>query len=307
MSTPSVLEAKTLSKWFGEVVAVNNLTLSVAAGVTGLLGANGAGKSTFIKLALGLYAPSRGEIRLFGEHPRNNLRVLSRIGYCPESDKFFEGMTGYELVYWSNRFSGNPHAEARKRALDALETMRMTARMNDPITEYSRGMRQRVKIAQSIAQEADLLFLDEPMAGLDPSGREEVFALIRSYAETGRTVVFSSHILYEIERVTNNVVLLHHGCVLARGQVRQIRELIDEHPHAVTVSCDRPRVLAEVFVKDEGTLNIEFVDGGVTVRTRTPNLFYQKLNDLALDRSIAINRIHCPDDNLQSVFSYLME
>jgi ABC-2 type transport system ATP-binding protein len=302
-----VIEAQTLSKWFGEVVAVNNLTLNIGPGVTGLLGPNGAGKTTFIKLALGLYGPSRGKLRVLGETPRNNLRVLRRTGYCPEADKFYENMTGYEFVYWMNRFWGMKAAEARKKAVEACEMVKMAHRMDDVISEYSKGMRQRIKVAQALSTDPELLFLDEPMSGLDPEGREELFALIRVLGEQGRTVVFSTHILYEVERVTNTVVLLHNGCVLAEGDVHQIRDLIDEHPHAVTVACSDPHHLATHFIDSPATLNIEFSDGRVTIRTGDPNAFYKTLNSVILNERIKVTSVTCPDDNLQSVFNYLVK
>ncbi len=303
----NIIEATELSKWFGEVVAVNNLSIEIDGGVVGVLGPNGAGKTTFIKLALGLYAPSRGSIKLFGEPPRNNGKVLRRIAYCPEHDKFYDNMTGYEFVSWMNRFGGMSADAAGRHAEEACELVRMTDRMDDLITTYSMGMRQRIKIAQSLSLDSELLFLDEPMAGLDPEGREEMFALVRKLGDEGRCVVFSSHILYEIERVTDNVVLLHNGCILARGNVRHIRELIDEHPHAVTVKCSDPRALAREFVLDSTTLSEEFCDGNVTIQTSAPNEFYQKLNEVVIDGKIKIESIHCPDDNLQSVFDYLVK
>ena len=303
----AAIEARGLSKWFGEVVAVNNLHITMQPGVTGLLGPNGAGKTTFIKLALGFYSPSRGHIHLFGEPPRNNLPLLRRIGYCPESDKFYETMTGYEFVYWMNRFWGMDPRTARIKAEEACERVKMTSRMDDIIGEYSKGMRQRIKIAQALATEPEIIFLDEPMSGLDPEGREDLFALIRSLGENGHTVVFSTHILYEVERVTNQVVLLHNGSVLAEGEVREIRELIDEHPHAVTIECADPHALAAEFVPAASTLSVEFSDGHVTICTRDPNTLYQTLNDLVLQRRADVRGITCPDDNLQSVFDYLVK
>ena len=302
----AIIEAKELSKWFGEVVAVNSLDLEIAPGVTGLLGPNGAGKSTFIKLALGLYGPSRGHINVFGAAPRNNFDVLRRIGYCPETDMFPDGVTGYEFVYWMNRFWGMDGATAQRRAEEACDMVKMSARMDDLISAYSRGMRQRIKLAQSIATDPDLLFLDEPMAGLDPEGREELFELIRALGAQGKTVIMSSHILHEIARATHNVVLLHNGGILARGHVHDIRELIDEHPHAVTVECSEPRRVAAAFTGDPSTLSMEFVNGSVTIRTSDPNAFYEKLNGMALD-GIHVDSISCPDDNLQAVFDYLLK
>jgi ABC-2 type transport system ATP-binding protein len=281
----AIIEAKDLSKWFGEVVAVNNLEVSIGPGVTGLLGPNGAGKSTFIKLALGLYAPSRGSIAVFGEAPRNNMDVLRRIGYCPEFDRF---------------------AEASTKAEEACERVKMTERMDDLIETYSRGMRQRIKIAQALAPSPELLFLDEPLAGLDPEGREEMFALIRELGDEGRAVVVSSHILYEIERVTSHMVLLHNGCILARGKVHDVRELMDEHPLAVTIECGAPRDLAAHFAEDDATLSIEFETGSLTIRTRDPNGFFDKLNALIAQNGLDVRSFACADADLQSVFQYLV-
>lgn len=303
MST--VIEAKSLSKWFGEVVALNNLDVVIGAGVTGLLGPNGAGKSTFIKLALGLHHPSRGTITVFGKPPRNNMAVMRRIGYCPELDKFYDNMTGYEFVYWLNRYWGMRGKDARRAAEQACETVDMTERMHDPIDEYSKGMRQRIKIAQALATGPELLFLDEPMTGLDPQGREEMFALVRRLGDEGFSVIVSSHVLYEVERVTDNVVLLYNGTMLAHGRIREIRNLIDEHPHTITVHSPEPRAISARFAEDPGIMSLEFSDKKVIIRTRDPNTSYQRLNDLMADGHARIESIHCTDDNLQAVFDYL--
>jgi ABC-2 type transport system ATP-binding protein len=303
----SAIESHGLSKWFGEVVALNNLDVAVQPGITGLLGPNGAGKTTFIKLALGLYAPSRGELKVLGEPPRNNLRTLARIGYCPESDKFYDNMTGFEFVYWMNRFSGMTRKAAREKAVAACERVKIAGRMHDPIDEYSRGMRQRIKLAQALASDPELLFLDEPMSGLDPEGREDLYCLIRDLAVEGRTIIFSSHVLHEVERLTSNVLLLHRGFLLAQGDIKAIRELIDEHPHAVTVHCRDPRAVAAQYVGDPSTLSVEFAANAVTIRTKDPSGFYAKLNELILAGHMSIAEYSCPDDNLQSVFNYLVK
>lgn len=302
-----IVVARELSKWFGEVVAINNLNLTISTGVTGLLGPNGAGKSTFIKLALGLYHCSRGSIRVLGEPPRNNLGVLRQIGYCPEVDQFFDNMTGFEFVYWMNRYWGMRRKTARVSAEEALDRVHMTSRMHDPIDEYSKGMRQRIKIAQALSTRPTLLFLDEPMNGLDPQGREEMFALIRELGDEGYAVVVSSHILYEVERVTENVVLLYNGSILAQGRVREIRDLIDDHPHTITIESSDPRAISRYFYDDPATMSTEFCESSVTIRTRDPNRCYQRINDVVLDEGVSIHSIRCADDNLQSVFEYLIK
>jgi ABC-2 type transport system ATP-binding protein len=303
----ALIEIENLSKWFGEVVALNNLTLSIGPGVTGLLGPNGAGKSTLFKTMLGLYAPSRGQVRVFGKTPRNNLPVLRLLGYCPETDKFYDNMTGYEFVYWLNRQWGMGGKEAGIAAEEACDIVSMTDRMHDAIDEYSKGMRQRIKLAQALASRPELLFLDEPMGGLDPQGREEMFALIRRLGDNGKSVIVSSHILYEIERVTDNIVLLYNGTMLAQGKVREIRDLIDRHPHTIIVECDNPRSLASHFTDIESTINVGFEKDKFILHTRDPNNGFQKLNELFLEDYSGIRAIQCTDDDLQSVFEYLVK
>lgn len=303
MST--LIETHELSKWFGEVVALNNLTVTIGSGVTGLLGSNGAGKSTFIKLALGLYAPSRGSISVLGGPPRNNPNVLARIGYCPEVDNFYDGMSGYEFVYWLSRQWGMSSRDAHKSSIEAIERVKMTDRMDDLIDEYSKGMRQRMKLAQALAVKPDMLFLDEPMNGLDPQGREEMYQLIRDLDAEGRSVVVSSHILHEVEKITDNVVLLYNGSLLAQGRVREIRDLMDRHPHTVTVQCADPRDLAKHFIADTAIIDIVFEAETLIMRTRNPNGCFQRLNDLVCD-GYPLESITCADDNLQSVFDYLV-
>lgn len=303
----AVVETQALSKWFGEVIALNSLDVAIGPGVTGLLGPNGAGKSTFFKLILGLYRPSKGSVRVFGLVPRNNMEVLGRIGYCPEADTFYDNMTGFEFVYWLNRHWGMPPRVARKAAGEACEVVRMTERMHDPIDEYSKGMRQRIKIAQALATGADLLVLDEPMAGLDPQGREEMYTLIRDLGNEGNSVIVSSHILYEIEQVTDDVILLYRGAVLAQGKVRAIRDLIDEHPHTITVECGDPRAVSVHFTEEPSTMSVEYGEDKFTLRTSDPNRSFQRLNDLVCEGGLDIRSIHCDDDDLQSVFEYLVK
>lgn len=301
----AMIQATSLSKWFGEVVAVNNLDLNIEEKITGLLGPNGAGKSTFIKLALGLYKPSRGSVLVFGDKPRNNMNVLRRIGYCPETDNFFENASGFEFVYHLNKYWGMGRKQARIAAENACELTRMTARMHDPIDTYSKGMRQRIKIAQALSTNPELLFLDEPMNGLDPRGRDEMYALIQALADAGMTVVVSSHILYEIERITDSVALIFKGSLLAQGHVREIRNLIDKHPHAIRVQCTSPRQMAAPFIANCDITSVDFEENAFVMRTRDPNQCYEMLNEMMLRGENNIRAIECADDSLQSVFDYL--
>jgi len=296
-----------VSKWYGEVVALNNVNFDIGPGVTGLLGPNGAGKSTIMNLCTGQARPSKGEATVLGESTWCNYPLLRRIGLCPERENYYDDMTGYEFVYWLTRCTGMSPRAARKAALECIERVGMTSRMHDPIAAYSRGMRQRVKLAQSFAHSPDILFLDEPMTGLDPLGRAAVFELIRGLGREGKTVIVSSHVLYEIESVTQTIVLINRGSVLAHGEVREVRALIDAHPHSVTVRCEHPRRLAGELMNEAHIVDVKFGDdGAVTFFTRDANTFYDEINALLAEPKMGVRSVHSPDDNLQAVFEYLV-
>ena len=304
----SAVVFENVSKWYGEVVALNKVDFTIGPGITGLLGPNGAGKSTIMNMCTGQARPSQGEARVLGESTWCNYRLLQRIGLCPERENYYDDMTGYEFVYWLTRCTGMGGGAARKAALDSLDRVGMTGRMNDPIAGYSRGMRQRVKLAQSFAHGPDVLFLDEPMTGLDPVGRSAIFDLIRGFGSEGKTVIVSSHVLYEIENVTRTIVLLNKGRVLAHGDVHEVRALIDAHPHSVTIRCGQPRRLAAALVANPHVVNIELdEDGaGLTIHTRDANTFYDQVDAMLADPEFSVESMHSPDDNLQAVFEYLV-
>jgi len=302
------IHAQDVSRWFGEVVALNKFSANIGPGVTGVLGPNGAGKSTFFKLCTAQLRPSQGTLHMFGEPVWANYNTLRRIGFCPDGENYYEEMTGYEFVVALARCTGMASADAIRSSLLAIERAGMTDRMHDRIGSYSKGMRQRVKLAQSMAHDPEVLFLDEPMTGLDPIARHDTFQLIRELGEEGKTVIVSSHILYEIENVTSNVILMNKGCVLAEGNIRHIRDLIDRHPHSVSIECDRPRELASRLIDNPHIVSMEFDEtgNGLQVFTRDPNAFYDGLPALVLDEQFQIGRIASPDDNLQAVFEYLV-
>ncbi|HDP34301.1 MAG TPA: ABC transporter ATP-binding protein, partial [Candidatus Hydrogenedentes bacterium] len=213
--------------------------------------------------------------------------------------------TGFEFVYHLNLYWGMNRRQARVAAENACDLTRMAERMHDPIDTYSKGMRQRIKIAQALSACPELLFLDEPMNGLDPRGRDEMYALIQSLAAAGMTVVVSSHILYEIERITDSVALIFKGSLLAQGRVRDIRDLIDKHPHAIRVQTGLPRAAAAPFVACPEVTSVDFEETAFVMRTHNPNLCYDMLNDMVLRGENNIHGIECADDSLQSVFDYL--
>jgi ABC-2 type transport system ATP-binding protein len=302
-----VVETEELSKWYGQVIGVNDITLSVESGVTGLLGPNGAGKSTLLKLMVGLLKPSTGSMRVLGEPVWNNPDLNKRIGYCPEQDAFYENMTGLQFVVNLARLNGYSMQEAEKRALDVIEIVDLMESKDRRIASYSKGMRQRIKLAQSLIHAPELLFLDEPLGGMDPIGRRSTIRLVKELAANGRSVIVSSHILYEIEAMTNNVLLINNGRILAEGDVHEIRELIDEHPHNVYISCTKPRLLASILVEYEDIASVRLgEDSALVIETVKPDDFYSRLPEIILENGIKVGNLHSPDDNLQAVFRYLV-
>ena len=304
----AVIELQEVSRWYGQVIGVNDISATVPPGVTGLLGPNGAGKSTLLKLITGQIRPSAGTVRVLGEPVWNNPPLMNRLGFCPEQDAFYEHLTGFQFVEGLLGLHGGPPAERRERARRALETVGMAKDGGRKIGGYSKGMRQRIKLAQALAHDPEVLFLDEPLNGMDPLGRRHMVQLIRDWGKAGKTVVVSSHILHEIESMTQNILLVNHGRIVAEGDLHEIRGLIDEHPHRILIGCDQPRALAARLMDFDDVLSVSFSaeEGGVEVATGRPDLFYGRLPDVAERHGIKIDRIFSQDDNLQAVFDYLV-
>jgi ABC-2 type transport system ATP-binding protein len=297
-----------LSKWYGQVIGLNDVSVTVPSGITGLLGPNGAGKSTFMKLITGQLKPSKGSVAVLGEPIWQNPGLYHRIGFCPEQDAFYEHMTGLEWVAALARLHGMDDASAVAAARRALETVDLLDVADRKIGAYSKGMRQRVKLAQAIAHDPQLLILDEPLSGMDPIMRRRTIRLIKDWGRAGKSVVVSSHILHEIEAMTANIVLIHNGRIVAEGDVHQIRALIDEHPHRVSIRAGDPRALARRLLVDDEITSLRFEDGAVIVETPRPDAFYSRLTEVAASGEAgAIEEVTSPDDNLQAVFNYLVK
>ncbi len=297
-----------VSRWYGQVIGVNDVTVSLPQGVTGLLGPNGAGKSTLLKLLTGQIKPSAGTVRVLGEPIWNNPPLMHRVGFCPEQDAFYEHLSGRRFLEILLELHGYSREECRRRAGEALRTVVMEEAADRRIGGYSKGMRQRIKVAQALAHEPEILFFDEPLNGMDPLGRRQTVRLIREMSEQGRTVVVSSHILHEIESMTQHILLVNHGRILAEGAIQEIRGLIDEHPHRIFIGCDQPRQLAAQIMNFEDVRSVRFSseEGGVQVETARPDQFYGRIPEVAEEQGIQINRIFSQDDNLQAVFDYLV-
>ncbi len=303
-----IVTASHLSKWYGQVIGLNDVTLSVPSGIVGLLGPNGAGKSTFMKLLTGQLKPSKGDLTVLGEPVWGNPALYLHVGYCPEQDAFYERMTGLEWVSTLVGLSGVPEREAAEKATRALELVDLLEAAGKKIGAYSKGMRQRVKLAQAIADDPDLLILDEPLSGMDPIARRRTIRLIKDWARAGRSVIVSSHILHEIESMTSDILLINQGRIVAEGNVHQIRDLIDEHPHTVFIRADQPRALAREFLSADDVLSLRFEDQAVVVQTAKPDVFYARLTGLAATGELgSIHEVSSPDDNLQAVFQYLVK
>jgi len=303
-----ILAAANLSKWYGQVIGLNDVSVNVPPGITGLLGPNGAGKSTFMKLITGQLKPSKGHVKVLGEPIWGNPRLFFRIGFCPEQDAFYDRMTGLEWVTALVRLNGLDEKAAKAAAERALGAVDLLDAAGKKIGAYSKGMRQRVKLAQALVHDPELLILDEPLSGMDPLGRRRTMKMIREWAKQGKSILVSSHILHEIESITSNILLINNGRIIAEGNVHQIRDLIDTHPHTVYIRADRPRELAREFLARADVISMRFEPGAVVVETGQPDAFYASLTELVAGGQVGtVEEVTSPDDNLQAVFKYLVK
>jgi ABC-2 type transport system ATP-binding protein len=303
-----IVTTEHLSKWYGQVSGLNDVTVTVPAGITGLLGPNGAGKSTFMKLITGQLKPSKGTVRVLGEPIWGNPSVYRRIGFCPEQDAFYDRMTGIDWVTALVRLNGMTIDDARAAAERALTAVDLMDAANKKIGAYSKGMRQRVKLAQALVHDPDLLILDEPLTGMDPIMRRRTIRQIKEWARAGKSIIVSSHILHEVESMTSNILLINNGRILAEGNVHQIRDLIDTHPHTVFIRVADPRALARTLLAEDGIISMRFEPGALVVETARPDAFYARVTGMAASGEAgAIDEVTSPDDNLQAVFQYLVK
>ncbi|MBI2834419.1 MAG: ABC transporter ATP-binding protein [Acidobacteria bacterium] len=303
-----VVSADHVSKWYGQVIGLNDVSVTIPPGITGLLGRNGAGKSTFMKLITGQLKPSKGAVQVLGEPVWRNPALFFNVGFCPEQDAFYDRMTGFDWVRALVRLNGLDDQASAEAARAALATVDLLAAADKKIGAYSKGMRQRVKLAQAIVHDPELLILDEPLAGMDPLGRRKTIRLIREWGRSGKSLLVSSHILHEIEAMTSTILLINNGRILAEGNVHQIRELIDEHPHTVYIRSAEPRALARELLAHDDVLSLKLEEGAVVVETARPDAFYTRVTEMAASGEVGpIDEITSPDDNLEAVFKYLVK
>jgi ABC-2 type transport system ATP-binding protein len=296
------------SRWYGQIIGLNDVSCQIGPGLTALLGMNGAGKTTLMRLVTGQVRATTGSVTVFGEEPFGNPSVFRRLGYCPEIDNFYEHMTGRDFVYTMGRLAGFAHAEAKRRTETMLEKVGMSDRAGRRIAGYSKGMRQRVKLAQAMLHDPEIVLLDEPLNGLDPVGRREFMDLLAELSERGKTIVVSSHILFEVEQMTRNILLLHRGRLLATGDLREIRSLIDQHPHRVRIESTDARAIAQRLAELPFVTSLQFspTSNALELETREPDVFYDALPKLILEHDLKVEGFSSPDNNLESVFRYLV-
>jgi len=304
--TAPVIEVRDLSRAYGEVVALNEVSFDVAPGVVGLLGPNGAGKSTLLKVLTGELRPSLGDVTVLGMTPYANPDLYHRIGVCPEQDAIFEDLTAREFVAFLQRLRGVDPAESGRRAEEWLERFGLADAMNRRIRGYSKGMRQRTKLAFALAHDPEVLFLDEPLTGLDPLWRHRVQKVLKDVAARGTTVIFSSHVLYEIESATRQVLMLNRGRLAAQGDAREIRALIDRYPHRVHLGAERPRDLAVRLMSWDCVERAAVRDGGVDITTPRPDVFYARLTGEASEGDLGVTAVSSPDDSIKALFETLV-
>jgi ABC-2 type transport system ATP-binding protein len=304
----AVIETRELGRWYGQVVGLNELSTTIEGGITGLVGPNGAGKSTLLKLIVGEIRPSRGSIRVLGQAPFANRALYRRLGFSPQQDALYDAMTGREMVRFLMRLAGFGRREAERRARAALERVRLDKAMDRPVRTYSKGMRQRVRVAQAIAHEPELLVLDEPLTGLDPIGRRDLLELLRELGRAGTHVLISSHVLHEVEDLTHEILLVHRGRLLAKGDIREVRALLGQHPRRVELVARRPRELAGALVRFEEVVSVRLdgADGRVAVETRSPERFFERLTPLAAQGAFGLSGLESVDASLEAVFDYLV-
>jgi ABC-2 type transport system ATP-binding protein len=303
-SAPPAIELDHVSRWYGNVVAVNDISFTLGPGVTGLLGPNGAGKSTLLHMLAGLLRPSAGRVAVGGESAWRNPSAYRRIGLVPEREAVYPFLSGFEFARLNARLQRLPDPDAA--ATKAIHTVDLEAAAHRPIGTYSKGMRQRAKIAGALVHEPSILLLDEPFNGMDPRQRLHMITLLRTMASEGRTILFSSHILEEVERLADEVLVIHAGRLAASGDFRQIRRLMTDRPHTFRIRSGDDRRLAAALVADAAVFGAELSDGRLIVRVGDYGAFTALLPRLARSAGVSLYEVAPTDDSLESVFSYLV-
>ena len=297
-----------VSRFYGEVLGINKVSLSIPPGITSLVGPNGSGKTTLMNLMTGLIRPTQGEISVLGIAPEDPEQLCRAVGYCAQFDNYPKGLTGYQFVYSFLRMFGYTHEECDRRTMSSLELVGLIEARNRAVGAYSKGMRQRVKLAQATAHDPQVVILDEPLNGLDPLARAEAIALFEQWGKSGRHVIISSHILHEVDRISDQVILLSQGYVVAEGQIQNVRGEVKDQPMQILVRCDYPsRLAAQLFQQNHVVEAKLHTDGhGLLLRTTDADGFYLLLNRIVIDSGLVVESVAPADDDVNSVYQYLI-
>lgn len=305
-SDETVLEFDAVSKWYGPVIGLNQVSIQLKTGITGLVGSNGAGKSTLLRLATGQLKPSIGRVLVHGQDAWS-WQAKALVGYCPDNDAFYEDMTGREFVRSMAMMCGFTSNTSRTRTEEVLTRVGMVDRADRKIRGYSKGMRQRVKLAQALLNDPKLLVLDEPLSGIDPIGRQEMLELFRALASEGKCLLISSHELEELEKLTDHVAILARGRIAALGTVSSIRDLLDDMPLTIRIDSGDTRMLAGLLLTRPEVVGVDFPNPGtLIVRARNPRRFFEEFNEVATNDRLAITRLEPLDDSTHAVLGYLL-
>ncbi|HUR55850.1 MAG TPA: ABC transporter ATP-binding protein, partial [Gemmataceae bacterium] len=295
-----------VSKWYGTVLALNQVTLELTGGITGLVGANGAGKSTLLRMANGQLKPTLGRVTVRGVDAWD-WRARRHVGYCPDIDAFYEDLSGRKFVWTMARLCGFDRGEASRRTESVLELVGMSDRADRRLRGYSKGMRQRIKLAQALLHDPELLILDEPLSGIDPVGRQELLELFQALAARGKCLLISSHELEALEKLTNHVVIMARGRVAAVGTLQQIRDLLDDYPLSVAIDVDRPRDVARLLLAVPEVIAVDVRPaGGLVVQARHPKQFFALFGRIVIEEQLDVTRIEPLDESAHAILGYLL-
>ena len=303
---PPVLLFEQVSKWYGPVIGVNQVTLELRGGITGLVGANGAGKSTLLRLATGQLKPQKGRVTVHGVDAWD-WQAKRHVGYCPDVDVFYEEMSGRRFVLSMAKLCGYDRREAHRRTEEALEQVGMRDRADRKVRGYSKGMRQRIKLAQAILHDPDLIVLDEPLSGIDPVGRQEMLELFMKLASQNKCLLISSHELEELEKLTEHVAIMSRGRIAAVGTLQTIREMLNDHPTTIRIDLEQPRELGRLLIDSPDVVGLEMPsDRTLIVKAKNPKQFFRTFAQLVMEEDFAIERLEPLDDSTHAILGYLL-
>ena len=307
VSASPIVEVQNVSKWFGPLMALNGISLDINPGITGLVGPNGAGKTTLLRLLTGQSKPSIGGIRIC-ENNAWSAKAKSHVGFCPYGDAAWDEMPGRKAVRVSAGLHGFKGDEARHRTETVLDIVGMTDRAHRRIRTYSKGMRQRIKLGQALIHDPDLLVLDEPLNGIDPVGRDELNELFIRLAQDGKAVLISSHILNEMDQLADHIIFVCRGKLLASGSLETIRDLLDDYPLKVRVSCETPRRVASLLMELDSVKSVRIeTSDDLFLEVQNPNRFYEEFAEFVLSKNVDIRGLKATDTSAEPIFDYLME